>query len=77
VAQDRSRILTPADNREPIQQVLDAVEAWVEDADGPEKLVMPLAHQYCTKSLSFNSLKGTDIAKVDTALQAARVSFDV
>jgi hypothetical protein len=77
VAQDTSRFLTPADNRGPIHQVSDAVEAWAEDADGPEKLVMPLAHQYCTKSLSFNSLKGTDIAKVDTALQAVRVSFDV
>ncbi|GAQ83930.1 hypothetical protein KFL_001690080 [Klebsormidium nitens] len=71
IAQNTAQILAPADNRSAVQNVLDAIQAWGKDADGPEKLVMPLEHQYCTKSLSFQTLKGSDIGTIDIVLQAA------
>ncbi|GAQ90663.1 hypothetical protein KFL_006700010 [Klebsormidium nitens] len=74
VAQNTAQILTPADNRTAVQHILGAVEAWGEDEEGPDKLVMPLAHKYCTKSLAFGSLKGTDIVTVETILQALDAS---
>lgn len=75
IAQNTPQVLKPPDNSASVQNVVDAIRAWGQDAEGPEKLVMPLEHQYCTKSLSFQSLKGSDIGTIHTILQAARVSM--
>lgn len=70
------RSLTPADNTRSVKKILEAVTAWLQDADGPEKLVMPLEHQYCEQSFSFDKLKGKDCAAADVLRQAAmKVGF--
>lgn len=73
IAQGGTAGFAPADNRQAVKDVLVAIKAWSQDEEGPAKLVIPLEHQYSVKSLSFNGLKGPDIAMVDVLCQAAKV----
>jgi hypothetical protein len=71
IGQGPTRNLQPIDNSRVIKKVLGSIKAWVQNGSGPQKLVMPLEHQYCEQSLSFDRLKGRDIAAVDVLRQAA------
>ncbi|GAQ91380.1 hypothetical protein KFL_007750060 [Klebsormidium nitens] len=72
IAQGSTRVPLPADNTEAAEQVVKAIKTWSRDKSGPQKLVIPLAHQYSSKSLTFDSLRGTDMATIDVLLQAAK-----
>lgn len=47
------------------------LRAWEESADGPDKLVIPLAHHYTPAELSFRTLKNEDAAGAGVLLAAA------
>ncbi|GAQ81551.1 hypothetical protein KFL_000830330 [Klebsormidium nitens] len=71
IGQGPMRSLTPADNSRSVQKILKAITAWLQDPDAPQKLVIPLEHQYCEQSFSFDKLKGKDCAAADVLRQAA------
>ncbi|GAQ82267.1 hypothetical protein KFL_001050300 [Klebsormidium nitens] len=71
-SRDRNRIQGPADNTEATAKVADAIKRWNQDSEGRKKLVIPLKHQYTQDSLSYDTLRGKDIATVEVFLQAAK-----
>ncbi|GAQ83522.1 hypothetical protein KFL_001510250 [Klebsormidium nitens] len=72
IAQGSTRVPQPANNTEAAGEIVKATKAWSQEERGPQKLVIPLAHQYSSKSLTFDSLRGTDMATIDVILQAAK-----
>ncbi|GAQ83509.1 hypothetical protein KFL_001510120 [Klebsormidium nitens] len=71
VTQGSTSVPQPADNTQAVTTIQELMSAWSQDARGPRKLVIPLVHRYTERSLSFENLRGTDIAILDALLQAA------
>lgn len=68
-------IESPADNTNATAKIVDAIRQWTQDSNGVQKLVIPLEHQYTQENLSYDRLRGRDIATVEVLLQAAKVRF--
>ncbi len=53
---------SPADHRQTVARVVQAVQGWIADPHGPEKLIYVLQHEYTQAGLSFHGLKNKDRA---------------
>ena len=68
----------PACNEEIVSTLVSSMREWDKDVEAPPIMAYFLEHQYCKKSLSFQSLKNKDRAVADIlTLAKQEVEFDV
>ncbi|GAQ81131.1 hypothetical protein KFL_000710360 [Klebsormidium nitens] len=72
VVKSSNRFQGPADNTKATAEVAEAIKRWTQDSNGTKRVVFPLEHQYTQESLSYDRLRGRDIATVEVLLQAAK-----
>ncbi len=64
----------PADCRQAVDRIVQAVNGWIADEGAPTKLICVLQHQYTQAGLSFNGLKNRDRAVAEVLRMAAKES---
>ncbi len=74
--QDRSRLPEPPNYDAEQAQLAKLLRQWSAaklspDDESPEKLIYPLEHAYTEAEISFDMLKGADIARADVLIAAA------
>ena len=62
----------PADHRQAVDRIVQAVRGWIAAEDAPTKLICVLQHQYTQAGLSFSGLKNRDGAVAQVLRSAAR-----
>ena len=69
---------SPADHSQTIAHIVQAVQSWIADPCGPEKLIYVLQHEYTQAGLSFRGLKNRDRAVAQVLRLVSReVALDV
>jgi hypothetical protein len=56
-----------------VEKLMGAIKEWSGSSDGPEKVVIPLAHKYSADGFSPAILKGADMKMMDALGHASRV----
>ena len=64
----------PADRKQAVDRITQAVKSWIADDNAPTKLICVLQHQYTQAGLSFNGLKNRDRAVAQVLCMAAQES---
>jgi hypothetical protein len=67
----QGRQLKAPDYREEHAQVVQLLRNWANAEDEPDKLILPLEHDYTPAELSFSALKGADAGVASVLIKAA------
>ncbi|GAQ85886.1 hypothetical protein KFL_002590140 [Klebsormidium nitens] len=67
--------LKPPDNSMSVAKIREAIMAWSLDANGPQKMVVPLEGCFIMgNQLTFDTIRGSDRAMVEALMQSAQTS---